>query len=175
MEDIKQISIKNRTYYFFNDVIDIKDFDSSLLKIDKTSDKNIGSYNNGYIAIKKTDDYENIHSVNPLCLMIGEVIGHIEKISGNKYLVFDSSDENKEVLKNYKKLWERIKNKTENINDSDYKYGKYFTKIRFDTDDDLPLNKPLNQFMLTIIVRSVLEDEGKFYPQVYLDECLCEL
>ena len=100
MEDIKQISIKNRTYYFFNDVIDIKDFDSSLLKIDKTSDKNIGSYNNGYIAIKKTDDYENIHSVNPLCLMIGEVIGHIEKNSGNKYLVFDSSDENKEVLKN---------------------------------------------------------------------------
>ena len=103
------------------------------------------------------------------------VIGHIEESNGNKYLVFDSSDENKEVLKNYKKLSEGIKNKTRNINDSEYKYGKYFTKIRFDTDDDLPLNKPLNQYMLTIIVRSVLEDEGKFYPQVYLDECLYEL
>ena len=175
MGNIKQISIKNRTYYFFNDVIDIKDFDSNLLKIDKTSDKNIGSYNIGYIAIKKNDDYENIHSVNPLCLMISEIIGHIEQNSGNKYLVFDSSDENKEVLKNYKKLSEGIKNKTRNINDSEYKYGKYFTKIRFGTDDDLPLNKPLNQYMLTIIVRSVLEDEGKFYPQVYLDECLYEL
>ena len=87
MGNIKQISIKNRTYYFFNDVIDIKDFDSSLLKIDKTSDKNIGSYNIGYIAIKKNDDYENIHSVNPLYLMISEVIGHIEQNSGNKYLV----------------------------------------------------------------------------------------
>ena len=84
MGNIKQISIKNRTYYFFNDVIDIKDFDSSLLKIDKTSDKNIGSYNIGYIAIKKNDDYENIHSVNPLYLMISEVIGHIEQNSGNK-------------------------------------------------------------------------------------------
>ena len=175
MGNIKQISIKNRTYYFFNDVIDIKDFDSNLLKIDKTSDKNIGSYNIGYIAIKKNDDYENIHSVNPLCLMISEIIGHIEQNSGNKYLVFDSSDENKEVLKNYKKLSEGIKNKTRNINDSEYKYGKYFTKIRFGTDDDLPLNKPLNQYMLTIIVRSVLEDEGKFYPQVYLDECLYKL
>ena len=48
-------------------------------------------------------------------------------------------------------------------------------KIKFDTDDDLPLNKPLNLHMLTIIVRSVFEDEGRFYPQVYLDECLYEL
>ena len=49
------------------------------------------------------------------------------------------------------------------------------TKIKFGTDDDLPLNKPLNLHMLTIIVRSVFEDEGRFYPQVYLDECLYEL
>ena len=48
-------------------------------------------------------------------------------------------------------------------------------KIKFDIDDDLPLNKPLNLHMLTIIVRSVFEDEGRFYPQVYLDECLYEL
>ena len=48
-------------------------------------------------------------------------------------------------------------------------------KIKFDTDDDLPLNKPLNLHMLTIIVRSVFDDEGRFYPQVYLDECLYEL
>ena len=49
------------------------------------------------------------------------------------------------------------------------------TKIKFDTDDDLPLNKPLNLHMLTIIFRSVFEDEGRFCPQVYLDECLYEL
>ena len=91
-------------------MINIKDFDLSLLKIDKISYKNIGIYNTGYITIKKTDDYENIHSVNPLYPMIGEVIGHIEECNGNKYLVFDSaelrsmelhfSDENEEVLKN---------------------------------------------------------------------------
>ena len=64
MENIKQINIKNRTYYFLNDMNNIEDFDSSLLKINKKSYKNIGIYNIGYITIKKIDDYENIHSEN---------------------------------------------------------------------------------------------------------------
>ena len=59
-------------------MIKIEDFDSNLLKIDKKLYKNIGIYNIGYIAIKKIDDYENIHSVNPFYLIIGKVIGHIE-------------------------------------------------------------------------------------------------
>ena len=50
---VKQIDIKNRTYYFYNDMIDIKKFDSNLLKIDKKSYKDIGIYNTGYITIKK--------------------------------------------------------------------------------------------------------------------------
>ena len=61
----KQINIKNRTYYFYNDIIDLKDFDARLLRIDKKSYKNIGIYNIGYITIKKVDDYESIYSVNP--------------------------------------------------------------------------------------------------------------
>ena len=63
MGNIKEINIKNRTYNFFNDLINSKDFDSSLLKIDKKSYKNIGIYNIGYITIKKNDDYENIYCV----------------------------------------------------------------------------------------------------------------
>ena len=61
---VKQIDIKNRTYYFYNDMINIKKCDSNLLKIDKKSYKNIGIYNTGYITIKKIDDYENIYSVS---------------------------------------------------------------------------------------------------------------
>ena len=102
-------------------------------------------------------------------LMIGKLTGHIEENNGNKYLVFNSSDENKKVLKKHAELWDGIKNKIKNINDGEWKYGKDLTKIKLDTNDDLPLNKPLNLHMLTIIVRSVFEDEGKFYPQVYLD------
>ena len=63
---IKQIDIKNRTYYFSNDMVDINKFDSKLLKIDKKSYNNIGIYNTGYITVKKIDDCENIYSVNPL-------------------------------------------------------------------------------------------------------------
>ena len=63
---VKQVKIKIRTYYFYNGMINIKKFDSNLLKIDKKSYNDIGIYNIGYIIIKKIDDYENIYSVNPL-------------------------------------------------------------------------------------------------------------
>ena len=68
---VKQIDIKNRTFYFYNDIIDLKNFDARLLKIHKKSYKSIGIYNIGYIAIKKIDDCESIYSVNPLHLHIG--------------------------------------------------------------------------------------------------------
>ena len=57
MEEVKQIEIKNRTYYFYNDMINLKDFESNLLKIENKSHKNIGIYNIGYITIKKIDNY----------------------------------------------------------------------------------------------------------------------
>ena len=85
------------TYYFFNDTVNIKDSDSRLLKINKKSYKNIDIYKIVYITIKKIDDHENVNSVNPLYLMIGEVIRHRKK-TGSKYLVFDLADENKEIL-----------------------------------------------------------------------------
>ena len=109
MGNIKQIKIKNRTYYFFNDMINIEEFDSSLLKIDKKSYKNIGIYNTEYITIKKIDDYENIYSVSPLYLIISKVDWFIEK-NKSKYLVFNSTDENKEVSKEYTELSGGIKN-----------------------------------------------------------------
>ena len=82
-------------------MIDIKKFDSNLLKIDKKSYKDIGIYNIGYITIKKIDDYENIYSINPLYLIIDDASGYTEEKEMNKYLVFDSTDENKELLKKY--------------------------------------------------------------------------
>ena len=157
-------------------MINIKDFDSSLLKIDKKSYKNIGIYNIGYIIIKKIDDYENIHSVNPLYLMVGKIIGYNEEKNRNKYLVFDFINKNKEVLKKYWELWDGIKNGIETINSGKQsKYGKDLTKIKFDSDDDLPFNKKLKFPTMTVIVKSVFEEDGTFYLQIYLDECLHEL
>ena len=116
---MKQINVKNRTYYFYNDIIDLKDFDAKLLKIDKKSYKNIDIYYIGYITIKKIDDYESIYSVNPLYLHINHASGYIEEKNGNKYLIFNSVDENKEVLKKYADVWDGIKDKIKAINDGE--------------------------------------------------------
>ena len=111
MGQVKEINIKNRTYYFFNDMINIEEFDSTLLKIDKNSYKDIDIYYVGYITIKKIGDCKKIHSVNPLYLIIVEGDGHIEEKNWSKYLVFDSADENKEVYtEKYTELWNGIKN-----------------------------------------------------------------
>ena len=94
MEEVKQISIKNWTYYFYNDIADAR-----LLKIDKKSYKNIDIYYIGYIPIKKIDDCESIYSeFFCICVLIMQVSIYIKKKKGNKYLIFDSVDANKEVL-----------------------------------------------------------------------------
>ena len=108
---VKQINIKNQTYYFYNEMINIKKNDSNLLKIDEKSCKDIGIYNIEYITIKKIDDYENIYSVNPLYLIIAHASGYIEEKGVNKYLVFNSTDENKELLKKYSDVFNGIRNK----------------------------------------------------------------
>ena len=99
MGTVKQINIKNRTYYFYNDIIDLENVDARLLKIDEKSYKDIGIYNIGYITKKKIDNCMNINSVNPFNLGIIHSNGYIEEKGVNKYLVFDSTDENKELPK----------------------------------------------------------------------------
>ena len=132
MGETKQISIKNRTYYFYNDQIDLNDFDAELLKIDKKDYNKIDIYYIGYVTIKKIGDYTDINSVNSLYLKINEMIGHfecnsIEEKIGNKYLVLDDLDENKEVLNKYEGAWEGIKKQIETINsDEKIEYGKNF-------------------------------------------------
>ena len=168
MENIKQINIKNRTYFFHNDIINIEEFHSNLLKIDKKKYKDIDIYHIGYITIKKIGDYENIYSEDPLYLVISKVDGHIEEDNESKYLVFDSTDENKEVLKKYTELWDGIKNEIEIINGgkkgecNSVEYGQDFMKIKFNIYDNLPLNKPLKLHMLRIIVRCIFQEDGIF-------------
>ena len=168
MVNIKEVNIKNQTCYFFDDMINIKNFDPSSLKIDKKSYKSIDIYYIGYITVKDSD-HVKINSVNSLYLIINEVDGCIEEINGNKYLALVSTDRNKEVLTNYSELWDEIKNSIEKINNKSGEYGKDFVKIKFNPDDSLPLNKTVKLHNMTIIVRYVFEDNGKYYPQVFLE------
>ena len=146
-----------------------------MLKIDKNSYKNIGIYNIGYITIKKIDDCENIYSVNPLYLLVNHANGYIEEKNGNKYLIFDATDENKQLQKSYKDVWNRIKNKIKEISVDKCDYEKDFMKIKFNSDDDLPLNKPLKFHTMTIILRSVFEEDSELYRQRSLDDSLYEV
>ena len=114
MGRIRQINIKNRTYYFYNDPINLKDFDASLLKVDKKNYKEIYVYYIGYATFK---EIANCNNINPLYLMIDKMIGHFEEKSGNKYLVLDDVNENKEFSKKYEEAWDGIKKEIETIND----------------------------------------------------------
>ena len=129
----------------------------------------------GYITIKKIDDCENIYSVNPLYLLVNHANGYIDEKDGNKYLIFDSTDENKELLKKYNDVWNGIKNKMEEVSSGECDYEKDYMKVKFNSDDNLSLNKPLKFHNMTIIIRSVFEEDGKLYPRVFLDDTLYEL
>ena len=126
MGEVKQIEIKNRIYYFYNDMINLKDFESNLLKIDKKHYKGIHIYYIGYITIKNINNCESIYSVNPLYVLVNHANGYIEEKNGNKYLVFDDFvNENKELVKKYVDVWDGIKNKIKAINGGkENDYGK---------------------------------------------------
>ena len=168
-EEVKHIKIKNGTYYFYNDIINLKDIGSNCLKIDEKHYKGINVYYIGYITVNKIDNCESIYSVNPLYLLVNHANGYIEEKNGNKYLIFDYSvDKNKEVFKKYNEVWDSIKNKIKAINDNgENDYGKDCMKTKFNSDDELPLNKPLKFHAMTITIRSVFEEDGKFYPQIF--------
>ena len=104
------------------------------------------------------------------------MIGRFEEKNEKKYLVLDDVNENKEVSKKYEEVWEGVKKEIETINDGEkLNMEKIFQKIRFESNDDLPLNKPIKLSLLTIIIRSVFSQDGKFYPQLYLDNAFFEL
>ena len=141
MGDVKEVNIKNRTYYFFDDMTDIRNFHSNLLKIDKKSHEDIDIYYIGYITSKKFSDCENIHSVNPLYLITHSATGHFKEKNDEKYLMvlfwiffiffiinigIGTYSENK-TLTSGKELF----------------YEKNYARIGVNTDDELPLKKLL--------------------------------
>ena len=161
--DVKSVNIRNHTYYFFNDMINLSDFDSSLVKIDKKSYKDINVYFIGYITINKIDDYKNIHSVNPLYLIIHSAAGHFKEKNDEKYLILDLTDK-------YEEAWSEIESEIKQLLvEKNCLIKKKYTRIGINTDDHLPLNKTLKLRTLTIIIRCVFQEDEKLYPKIYLD------
>ena len=101
--------------------------------------------------------------------------GYIEEKEAKKYLVFDCTDENSELLKKYNDIFNEIRDKIKEISSGEYDYEKDCMKIKFNSNNNLSLNKQLKLRLMTITIRSVFEEDGKLYPQVYLHDTLYEL
>ena len=154
MGKVQELGIKNRTYYFFNDTINIKRFHSNLLKIDKKPYKDFDIYYIGYITIAFNNSFGT---------------GYFKENNGEKYLIFDPTEK-------YEEVFSGIKSEIETINTGEEMYyEKNYDKIGVNTDNDVPLNKSLKFPSLTIIIRCIFQNGKKLCPQIYLDEYLYEL
>ena len=122
MVTTKQLNIKNRTYYFYDDLINLIDFDPSLRKLDKKSSMDISIYYIGYVT-KKPE--HNINRVNLLYLLISELDGFIEEKEGSKYLNISLKFNNDDVLVKFAEVWSGIKGQIKKIyNGSVGEYGE---------------------------------------------------
>ena len=101
---IRQLNIEDKTYYFYNDLIIIKKFNSNNLKLDKKGVLGNDVYHIGYITKKPQ---WNVNSVNPLYLMINKIKGHFEEVDGDKYLIISS--ENGDIMQKYQEVFNGIK------------------------------------------------------------------
>ena len=106
--NVKDINIKNHTYYFFDDAINIKDFDPNNIKIDEKSYKNVLIYCIAYVTIKNSK-YVKINSINPLYLMFNKMNEYFEEINEDKYLILVPTNESKEKIKKYDELWIKVR------------------------------------------------------------------
>ena len=131
---VKDIDIKNCTYYFFNDVINIKIFDPNNIKIDENSYKNIFICYTGYVTIKDLK-YVKTNSVNRLYFIFVKVNGYFEEINGNKYLMLFHTKDSKEKFKKYEELWIKIRDLIRSITKNVDDYDEKCMKIKFNSDD----------------------------------------
>ena len=178
----KKMSIKNRPYYFLNDMINIKSFDPNLSRVTKLSrenddidDDSLVIYHIKYVTMKSFEPV--INNRDSPCLIFNNVNGYIiEKSNQDKYLIIASTNQNKKVLKKYTKLWNDIKNQIETISGCKPIIDrKEFKKFGFKLDNNLPLGIILNIPSLITVIRSVFQEGNKYYSQFLLDKCLCEL
>ena len=129
-----------------------------------------------YFIVTNASKYIEEKDLKALYLNIDHASGYIKEKRANKYLVLDSTDENKELLKKYSDVYNGIKNRTkEEVDDSECDYEKNYMKFKFNPDGNLPLNKPLKFHNMTISITSVFEEDGKLYPELLLDDTLYDL
>ena len=169
MRTITPVNIENRQNYFSNDMTNVSDFDPGMLNIDQ-----ISSLSNELIFYGTTY-VKDLNGSKSLYLAFNNLDACIEENGEKKYLIFASTDKNEMMLGDYTEIWDEIKEQIKLISRNNViKYSKDFRKIKFESDDDLPIRKIINIPLCVIIIRGVFEEDSNYYPQVLLNECFYE-
>ena len=103
------------------------------------------------------------------------VNGYFDEINGNKYLTLVPTNESKEIIKKYEELWNKIRDLIRSVIKKSDDYDVNYMKIKFDSDDELPLNKTIKIPSMMTVVTAIFLENDKYYPQVFLDECVYKL
>ena len=168
--NIESLKIKTKNNYNWDDIVYVNDFDSNLLEIIKRESRiDVNIYYIGYV-LNPNYDY---NTISPLHFIINRLIGYVEEIEGSndKYLVVTNSIRNRKIIHSLDNIWSHIENK---INPNNFNNNKIkdYDKLRFNSDIDLLKDTLIEFRSLTINVSYVIEKDGKYYPEIYLDECL---
>ena len=170
MGTTKEINIKNQTYYFYNDIINLDEFNESKIKVDKKDFNDIDIYYLGYEHKKKISECNVINSVNPLYLRIVDIKGQLEKGKDDAwYLVISDKDD---VYKRLVDIFESIENEVIEKTWDALEYDKDYMKIKFESNNIFPTDKDVNIHVATIVIRAIFAKNGKYYPQLFLDDGL---
>ena len=148
------IDIKNRLFTLFAKLVNIFDFDSKGLSIEKARSGKTCIY---YIKYDK----------DPFYLVIDDLKGYFEQNDDNKYLTMIFMSKSQKMI--YARIWEEIKKIINEVDE--FSNDKNYDVISFDTDDILSLNSIINIYSMTIIIKSIFKDNNNFYPKIYLTNC----
>ena len=107
--------------------------------------------------------------------MINKVNRYFEEINGNKYLALVLTNKSKEKIEKYKELWSKVRDLIRSLTKNSDDYDEKYIKIKFNSDDQLPLNKMIEISSMIIVAITVFHKNNKYYPQVFLEECLYKL
>ena len=152
MGERKQINIKNRNYYFYKDIINLDEFDKSKIKFDR----------------------KNFNDIDIYSYRVKDMKGQFKK--GKSYnvwylIIFGDTD----VLRKFANIWKSNRAKIEENTGGIVQYGKDYMRIKLESNDNLPTDNIVNMHQVTITIRSVFAQNGKFYPHLFLDDALYEL
>ena len=155
----KQLNIKNRTYYFYNDLMNISNFEPGNLKVDEKTWKDIDIYYIGYVDKKK------VNSVNPLYFIINKVFSFVGEKNGVKYLKIDKLKKfsDTDTLTIWNQVLAAIKYHINKIDNNNVNFDSDFDKIKFVSNDFLPLGRLIYFPTLAIVIRCVSKQEDVFY------------